>query len=116
MATSMDFLTSLSQPLVPNSPMVPPTTANTASAIPFTTMPNPPAPAAAPSSKKWMAITAIGALAFGLWYMGGGFGLGTGGGTSAPAKRRGRRRASRSRRSGGRRRRSRSRKTVTFGW
>lgn len=113
--------------MAPFSPS--PTGANaTSSMLPFNTVPasspvNPATPvvAPAPSSNKWMVISLLGALAFGMWYMGGGFGLGTGTTSAAPAKRRGRgrRKASRarsSRRRSGGRRRSRSRKKVTFGW
>lgn len=113
----------LKQPLAANSPVPPKATS---SALPFTTLPssspiNPATSVIAPAapSSKWMMITLIGALAFGLWYMGGGLGLG-GGSTAASTKRRGRGRrrvrsvrSSRKRRVG--RRRSRSRKKVTFG-
>lgn len=124
---TMDFINSLSQPLVPNSPMVTPTTANNASVLPFVSTINAPVgpatPGPAPASNKWMAISVLGALAFGLYYMSGGFGGGEA--SAAPASKsrsRRRRKSSSRRRAPARRRKSRSRgkrrgrERVTWGY
>ena len=113
------FWTDLKAPLVPNSPMIKPTSGNAVTAMPFVTPPNPqaPAPAPAPGANKWMVISLIGAACFGLYYMAGGFGGGSA--IAAPARTSRRRRSTRRRASAPRRRKSRNRRSrgkVTWDW
>lgn len=119
MATAFnDFLQSLKQPWVPNSPMIPSTTANAANAIPFAASPTPLVPPEPPRpASKWPVIALIGALAFGAYYMSGGFG---GAGAIAPEKKSSRKRRKagvKRRKAGGKRRKGKTaRGKVTWDW